>query len=774
MAQRNSLPFNWLAASHRSRAGACQSRRGTLLASFLLAATSSALAQVDGPVWSKRYAPATAPPPAEAQATTLPPGTSPWAQPLDPNARPVVIAPPGASPAYPGSGTYPVQRAAPANPDPGWYAAQGQLATALSQLRAAIHAQPDNVALRLQEARYLGWLNRHHTAAAKYGEILRSQPDNFEAQVGLGNTFLWRGNWREAMEQFSRAAGRAPAGDLSAHLGHLRALQAQGRASAAHQYARQLDESTGRQNPELGLFLAEQFATLNLDGEAGQHASRPSTDPDLQRRQQFFHTKRGIANTGGRAEDEFARRFANSAGSDYNSLVSGGEALILAGRHKEAATHLARALQIAPERDDAHLHLGRIAKLQGRHRDALLHHQAAVQANPESLQGWLGIAEAARFNAEYDRAWQALDSASAVAPRSALVYREQLRLATLRHDEPRFNRALQEYRHYQSGDAHAELLAAQWASQHGRPVNVAALQQILDPMAPELNAAAATLISRHSGASLDEIAARMPVPAAPELQAAARGSLERQVRHSHPDFVSVTTGYEFSSVKDTTGTGVRFTEWHEGYLAAYWRQKLGSTWSFEYRAYERFADDAHQLLFGWDTPVSTRWILGLNGGGAISGGFIPRWRVGAQATYLHSERLTGELRFNHLRFADEPVFQFVPGVTWKWSPRFSSTARLYVTHSSPKGLPENLGVAGYVDFAWLFAPNSHAKIHYSLGDENGNSLIKGLIGENEFQSTGLELRLGLNDTWAIVPSYRFERHQLFDLHAIGLSLNARF
>ena len=52
--------------------------------------------------------------------------------------------------------------------------------------------------------------------------------------------------------------------------------------------------------------------------------------------------------------------------------------------------------------------------------------------------------------------------------------------------------------------------------------------------------------------------------------------------------------------------------------------------------------------------------------------------------------------------------------------------------------------------------------------------MKTVEERRNFQSTGIELRLGINERWAIVPSYRFERHNLFDLHAAGLSLNGRF
>ena len=47
--------------------------------------------------------------------------------------------------------------------------------------------------------------------------------------------------------------------------------------------------------------------------------------------------------------------------------------------------------------------------------------------------------------------------------------------------------------------------------------------------------------------------------------------------------------------------------------------------------------------------------VGLEGGGALNGGFIPRWRVGARAEYHFNEQFSASLAVTHLRFADEPV-----------------------------------------------------------------------------------------------------------------------
>ena len=116
----------------------------------------------------------------------------------------------------------------------------------------------------------------------------------------------------------------------------------------------------------------------------------------------------------------------------------------------------------------------------------------------------------------------------------------------------------------------------------------------------------------------------------------------------------------------------------------------------------------------------------------------------------------------------------MPGVTWNWHDIFSPRARLYITHNTPKNDVSNTGVSAYFDLVYMATANSSAKIFYSFGDENATTLVQDLIGDKNFQGAGLELRLGLNETWAIIPSYRFERHNLFDLHAVALALNHTF
>ena len=653
-------------------------------------------------------------------------------------------------------------------------AKRGQIGEALTVVRRLLRTDPASAQYRLMEAQYLGWLGRTASAGERYRRLMQENPSDAAAQEGYGNTQLWRGNWREAQAAYASTLSTSGADNVTAQLGFQRALLAAGRATPAYRQAVDLDRRTGRQDAEIGLFLATIHAAVDNDDAAFALANRRTSDPDVRVRQAAFQAQRLIAR--GQKDEglNLIAGYAEAHTRDYNALVAAGDAFTTAGKSRDARDYFDRAVQLAPDRDEALLGLARLARQQGKQRDSLALYDDVVARNPESLPGWLGIADVAQLRGDLTRAWQALDSAQRVAPGSALIARERLKIAFREKDADTFFGVLRDYHSAQPADAWPDLWAQKWADAHGGEVNVPALQAILDPLAPEVSGEALRLLRRHTGVPLQQAIARMPAAPSADLQDAAQEKLSKQVRVADPTVIGVSTGYEFATLQDTTGGGARLQAWHEGYLAAYWRRQLGMSVSGEYRTFSRFGASANQLLLGWDTHVTPQWILGLDTGVALNGGFIPRWRVGARTEYSFSDTLSANLSLTHLRFADEPVLQLVPGVTWQWHPQWSSQARMYVTHAAPKGGKSNTGFAGLVSTTWQFTPLSSASLSYAMGEENASQLIKGLIGEKNFQSVGMDLKWGINEHLSLQPTYRYEIHNLFDLHAIGLNLQLRY
>ena len=658
-------------------------------------------------------------------------------------------------------------------------AKRGNLTEALAVVRRLLRTEPANAQYRLMEAQYLGWLGRPAGAGERYRRLLQEKPSDAAAHEGLANTQLWRGNWRDAQAAYANAIAASSTDNLAAQLGLQRALLAAGRATPAYRQALELDRRTGRQDAEVGLFLAGIHAAVDHDEAAFPLASRRTSDPDVRLRQTTFQAQRLIAR-GQRDEGlNLIANYAETHARDYNALVAAGETFATAGKSRDARDYFDRAAQFAPERDEALLGLARLARQQGKHRDSLALYEDVVARNPESLPGWLGLADGAQLRGDLTRAWQALDAAQRVAPGSALISRERLKIAFREKDSDAFFRVLRDYQRAQPADAWTELWAQKWADAHAGeaaapPVNSPALQALLDPLAPDLTGEALRLLRRQTGEPWQRVVQRVPAAPGAGLQEAAQEKLSKQVRIADATIIGVSMGYEFATLRDTTGAGAPLQSWHEGYLAAYWRRPLGMTVSGEFRTFSRICASANQLLLGWDTHVTPSWIVGLEAGGALNGGFIPRWRVGARTEYLFSDTLSATLSVSHLRFADEPVLQVIPGLAWQWHPQWSSHTRMYVTHSEPLGGRANTGIGGLLGTTWQFTPRASVGVTYALGEENATQLIKGLIGEKNFQSAGVDFKWGVNEHLTVQPSYRYESHNLFDLHALGLSLQLRY
>lgn len=779
-----------------------------LIAATLTVLTVPVSAQIDGPVWAGQsrsstatWPAATAPvvtnnsaagfgwstprpavnfnAPSAPQQPLFPP--TPTAAPQTPTSfqAPAASSPwvpqrPAAAgvqyPAQPTVGAIPTPNHQAGSPDA--LAADGMLAAALSQNRALQSQDPKNVGLKIKEARYLSWLSRHYTAGNRYRSVLREHPNHADALAGYGDALFWQSNWREAESVLTRAISLADPSDLAARTTYFRVLAKQGNASEAYRHAMELDQQTGQRDAGLGMVIADMLGAVGMHADGLGYALRPTPDVDLQIRQAAYQAQETVNRLGRRQAPQMADGIISLYPNQYNSYVAAGDLLARAGYEREATQIFARGIALSPEREEALLGRARISRTRGRHDEALQLFQNVVEANPESINGWIGVAEMARFKGDYTRSWQALETAHTVAPNSSSVFREKLKLAHVQKDKDRFAHVLAQFRRAQPADPYVSIWDARSRVDNGGQADI---DGVLDPMSPEVSAEALTILRQGSPMSASAAAKIVPQAPTPELDAASRRELNKNIRRRSPGSINLTTGYEYSSLKPTTTIIGAFDDWHEAYLAGFWRLNMGHTFSFDVRGIERFSLAAKQAEGGWSMKLSPRWHAGLKGGAAFgNAGLYPNWRAGAEVLFLQNEKLTWGLEYRHLRFTDNPVHLLIPALTWNWHRKFSSTARGYVTRTNPNGAVANTGLSWYLDLVYHAAANSHVKVHYTRGDENASALIAALIGEKDFQSTGIEIRIGINERWAIIPNYRWERHNFFDLHAVGLNLNARF
>jgi YaiO family outer membrane protein len=164
----------------------------------------------------------------------------------------------------------------------------------------------------------------------------------------------------------------------------------------------------------------------------------------------------------------------------------------------------------------------------------------------------------------------------------------------------------------------------------------------------------------------------------------------------------------------------------------------------------------------------------LSGGAALSGNFLAEWKIGGGTSHRIYDNLFGHLDLNYLTFMDVEVWQLIPGLTWRWHPAFTTDVRVYLSRDKLNSGTSRTGQTYFISTAWEFKPESWWKIHYSVGDENSANLFRDLIGQDNFQSIGTALHLGWRERWAIEPTYRFEMHDRYELHAFGLNFLYRF
>jgi YaiO family outer membrane protein len=236
----------------------------------------------------------------------------------------------------------------------------------------------------------------------------------------------------------------------------------------------------------------------------------------------------------------------------------------------------------------------------------------------------------------------------------------------------------------------------------------------------------------------------------------------------------VATGYEYAILGDITGEGNDPADWQEAHVSAFWRRPFRETWKLEYRWIERNREDGQQVLVDWSRGLNRDWLMRLNVGTGLDGDIVPRFRAGAGASHRFSERLHGHLDARYLRFSDVDVWQAFPGALWRWHPRGSVEARVYLSYNVFQAGADELSVTWLLQTSWQLTRDVAAAIHYARGNENSLDPIPGLIANDTFQSIGAHLELEGPVGWSFRPAYRYERHQRFDLHAFGLAFSARF
>ena len=86
----------------------------------------------------------------------------------------------------------------------------GHREAAIALLQRALQEHPESRALHLELARQFAFLKRYPEAKQQYAEVLRSDPQNLSAQVGIAKVLSWEGDLNSGLAAFDRILARSP------------------------------------------------------------------------------------------------------------------------------------------------------------------------------------------------------------------------------------------------------------------------------------------------------------------------------------------------------------------------------------------------------------------------------------------------------------------------------------------------------------------------------------------------------------------------------------
>ena len=340
-------------------------------------------------------------------------------------------------------------------------------------------------------------------------------------------THQWQGDWAEAELLIGEALQESRDESLP-NLARLRGLVAMGHVSRAWTTAHQLDLVGGQSDAELGLVLAGIAGGVDAFDSADGFAARTTGDLGVAQAQAALQARHWAR--AGRLDRalELLRSIAEAEPPHYDAYIEAANGYAAVGEQSLARRYYLRALELTPERLEAWLGLARLASWEGRLSGSLAMYQRVTADNPEAFEGWLGQIRMAQLLEDTGLAEAALSEAWRLAPRSALLHREQLRLTLRRGDLEAFQSGVRDYLRDQPTDRTAHWMMARLRWAEGETVPLDELRSYFDPLAPELGAEVVRLALRISGDSRMALA-DLPVAPAPELVESANGKLAERM-----------------------------------------------------------------------------------------------------------------------------------------------------------------------------------------------------------------------------------------------------
>ena len=307
---------------------------------------------------------------------------------------------------------------------------------AVEHYQSYLNRNPSDFRARNEFGRVLGRRRDFSGASAQFNYVLRFQPENAEARLGLAQVMSWSGQYQSSLSETERILAENPK-DFPARLVKAYDLLGLGRTEEARALFQELEKEDPR-NADVreGLRILAQRPARPEERPAAPAPAPAVATTDFLRGQEAEAAGRfSEAATHYRAHlaehpDDDAARFllARVLGwdkqydesekilrdllaknpDDINANLQLARVLNWSGHYDESAASFRKALELDPDDTEARVELARVLALARRYDESVPEYRRVLAARPDHKEARIGLAQTLLWASQLDEAGQEL------------------------------------------------------------------------------------------------------------------------------------------------------------------------------------------------------------------------------------------------------------------------------------------------------------------------------------------------------------------------------